>query len=286
MKFVNKGLLISVCCMLLIAGCSSTTNETTVSDVSTEARITEQETTEVQETEASTEVQETEVSDESVDQSSEITLMKIVDITDDMYEDKLEYTLTPEQVSTFIEIQDELSVCEKGAGWLQWYELEMYGQDDGLIDILKVDMNYHITDSTGQTYESGKLEDWLKSTEESFDMSYSAFRERIPSDNYFMRMSEGFFGELDEKAETNFDEVLSLDLNETDINELSDALENVEFAKEATTDIAKKYSIIVYGRNGGCLYEIFVDEDMHIYTDFGYEITGGTIKDWVEERIE
>ena len=67
MKFVNKGLLISVCCMLLIAGCSSTTNETTVSDVSTEARITEQETTEVQETEASTEVQETEVSDESVD---------------------------------------------------------------------------------------------------------------------------------------------------------------------------------------------------------------------------
>ena len=277
MKNIHKGILISACCMLMITGCGSTTDDNTNTNVTTESQVTEANVTE-EET--------TDVSNESIDRFSEITSIKIVDISDDLYEDKLEYTLTTEQVSSFLELQNDLYLNDKRSGSYEWYKLELYGKDDALIDTFSVGTNYFITDSAGRSYKSDKLKDWLKSVTESYDMSISKVCGRQPSDNYFKFMSEGSSGRLDEKAETNFDKVLELELTETDIKELSSALENIEFSKEAIADIPFKYTIEVYNKYGAFLYAIYVDENMHIYTDYGYEITGGTITDWVEERIK
>lgn len=277
MKSIHKGILISACCMLLFTGCGSTTDDNTNTNVTTESQVTEANVTE----EATTDV-----NNGSIDRFSEITSIKIVDISDDLYEDKLEYTLTSEQVSSFIELQSDLSLYDKRSGSHEWYKLELYGKNDELIDTFAVGANYFITDSTGRSYSSDKLKDWLKSVTESYDMSISKVCGRQPSDNYFKFMSEGTSGRFDEKAETNFDKVLELELTETDIKELSSALENIEFSKEATADIPFKYTIEVYNKYGAFLYAIYVDENMHIYTEYGYEITGGTITDWVQERIK
>jgi len=282
MKSMHKGILISACCMLLFTGCNSTTDDANVNNASTEAQVTEIETTAAQVTEEET----TDVNSGSIDRFSEITSIKIVDISDDLYEDKLEYTLTSEQVSSFIELQSDLSLYDKRSGSHEWYKLELYGKDDEPIDTFAVGVNYFITDSTGRSYSSDKLKDWLKSVTESYDMSISKVCGRQPSDNYFKFMSEGTSGRFDEKAETNFDKVLELELTETDIKELSSALENIEFSKEATADIPFKYTIEVYNKYGAFLYAIYVDENMNIYTEYGYAITGGTITDWVEERIK
>ena len=282
MKSIHKRILISACCMLLFTGCGSTTDDANINNTSTEAQVTEIETTEAQVTKE----EPTDVNSGSIDRFSEITSIKIVDISDDLYEDKLEYTLTSEQVSSFIELQSDLSLYDKRSGSHEWYKLELYGKNDLLIDTFAVGTNYFITDSAGRSYKSDKLKDWLKSVTESYDMSISKVSGRQPSDNYFKFLSEGTSGRFTEKAETNFDKVLELELTETDIKELSSALENTEFSKEATTDIPFKYTIEVYNKYGAFLYAIYVDENMHIYTEYGYEITGGTITDWVEERIK
>ena len=112
--------------MLLFTGCNSTTDDANVNNASTEAQVTEIETTAAQVTEEET----TDVNSGSIDRFSEITSIKIVDISDDLYEDKLDYTLTSEQVSSFIELQSDLSLYDKRSGSHEWYKLELYGKDD------------------------------------------------------------------------------------------------------------------------------------------------------------
>ena len=41
----------------------------------------------------------------------------------------------------------------------------------------------------------------------------------------------------------------------------------------------------VFSEDGAALYYFVVDENMKIYTDYGYELTGGGIADWVAKRI-
>lgn len=287
MKSIHKRLIIAVFCSLLFTGCSALSNTSSDSDQTSSKESATQEQTAVEQTtqEQITQEQTTDPEVEMNINYAEVASIQIVDISDDMYEEKLQYDLTSEQVDGFIASIDDLTLSNKKSGNKGCYKLNMYDKDGNLIDVWKVNILKYITNNKGETYKSDSIKTWLKSVEGTFNISLESIFSRKPAKNYFSLMSEASFGKIHELTENNFQESLDIDLNEKDINEMTSSLQNVEFSGTASNNIKKKYTIDVFNENGATLYILYADENLKIYNDFGYEISGGNIKEWLEKLI-
>jgi hypothetical protein len=246
----------------MLAGCGTT-----------ESQTTEAKSTEIETTEAKTSDDSGEISDIYADVES----IKVLDVTDGMYEDEMSYDLTPDQVKVFIDSINKSDVKDKPPGCKGYYRLELYGKDGVLIDTLMVDYSRNVINSQGRVFSSAELESNLKSMEEANGITLNDVWSRTPGGNYFTLMSDGSFGEIIEITETSFDVGLDLKLSKDDINGLMEALNNTEISKKPIDKDDFKYKIEVLSEEGASIYIFVVDEDMRIYTEYGYEISGGGI---------
>ncbi len=111
-----------------------------------------------------------------------------------------------------------------------------------------------------------------------------------PNVDYFVLLSEnGCHGDLVEWVETNFDEGIDAKLTNEDITALKEALEGVTFS-DTTTDVSSnseivKYSLDLFSGHGADLYMFRIAENGDIYNEAGYEITGGSIHEWVQDML-
>ena len=283
MRKLRKGMIIAFC-SLMLTGCGTAQAQTT------EARTTETQTTETQTTEtATTEEQTTEAktTDDSGEVSglyTDVAAIRIVDETDGRYEGSMLYDLTPEQVQGFIEAINESDAMDYVPGAAAFYRLNLYGEDGTLIETFEVNSHRSMIDSSGRGTNGFAIEAWLESMEEEYGITYESVWGRQPADDYFILMSEGASGSFREITETNFDQGIELDLTKDDISELTEALKDTEISKESK-EVNPKYMFDVFSEDGAALYYFVVDENMKIYTDYGYELTGGGIADWVAKRI-
>lgn len=283
MRTLRKGMIITFC-SLMLTGCGTaqaqTTEARTTEVQTTEARTTEAETTEEQTTEAKT----TDDSGEVSGLYTDVAAIRIVDETDGRYEGAMLYDLTPEQVQGFIEAINESDAMDYVPGAAAFYRLNLYGEDGTLIETFEVNSHRSMIDSSGRGTNGFAIEAWLESMEEEYGITYESVWGRQPADDYFILMSEGASGNFREITETNFDQGIDLNLTKDDISELTEALKDTEISKESK-EINPKYMFDVFSEDGAALYYFVVDENMKIYTDYGYELTGGGIADWVAKRI-
>lgn len=283
MRKLRKGMIITFC-SLMLTGCGTaqaqTTEARTTEVQTTEARTTEAETTEEHTTEAKT----TDDSGEVSGLYTDVAAIRIVDETNGRYESAMLYDLTPEQVQGFIEAINESDAMDYVPGAAAFYRLNLYGEDGTLIETFEVNSHRSMIDSSGRGTNGFAIEAWLESMEEEYGITYESVWGRQPADDYFILMSEGASGNFREITETNFDQGIDLNLTKDDISELTEALKDTEISKESK-EVTPKYKFDVFSEDGAALYYFVVDENMKIYTDYGYELTGGGIADWVAKRI-
>ena len=139
----------------------------------------------------------------------------------------------------------------------------------------------------GTTYkQEGEFKDWITAVEASHDISW----DRRPGADYFVLLSEdGCHGDLVEWVETNFDEGIDADLTNEDVTALKEALEGVTYS-DTTTDVSYnseivKYSVDIFSGYGASLYTLRISENGDVYNEAGYEITGGSIDEWVQDML-
>lgn len=282
MRALHNVIMIAVLGSLLFTGCNSLSDGTD----DTDNNSSQEQTTQVQITEELTTQEQT--ADPEVEMNNnyaETASIKIVDISDDMFAEKMQYDLTAEQVRGFIDSLDDMNELPRRAGGRGYYTLSLYDKNGELIDDIQVDLNKRFTDSKGVSYRSDKMKAWLGSVESSLDMSIASVLGRTPSQNYFSLMSEASSGSLKEEMKTNFDKVLDKKLSEDDVMGLADALRDAEISVSTSEISEKKYTVDVYDEYGASLYILYADSDLNVFTDYGYEVSGGNIKEWMEQSI-
>ena len=220
-----------------------------------------------------------------------VSAITVVDLVDDMYEEPLEVKLTSAEVAAFMAIHPETNPSEKALGHKAEYALQLYdegGNEAGRLTVLNYDT---VVYEDGNVYKkSDEFETWLTDIEISHDLSLNNMYGRKPGDDYFMMLSAGAYGIMDERLETNFDEGLEADLTSEDIAALGEALEGVSFS-DTTTDMSfesknYKYTVEIFDEHGADLYILRINENGDVFNGYGYEIIGVSIHGWVQDMLD
>lgn len=268
MKQIYKRILTVLLCSVLCTGCGIN-NDGTIGDNTN-----------------SSQEQNTHVEVEMDIDYSKVASIQIVDVSEDMYEEAMQYDLTTEQVNGFIDVLNDLVEVDVQSGNRSCYRMNLYDGAGNPIDSIEVDSNKCITSSNGTVYEKGaKFEEWLTNVELSLGISLDSVWGRRPSKQYFSLLTLADTASLDEVKETNFDEGLELEISKEDIEELSQHMANVSFSKKAKELDEYKYVIEFFSSQEASLYILYVDNKLNVYTEYGYEISGGGVKDWVKAVI-
>ncbi len=214
--------------------------------------------------------------------------IRVVDVADGMYEEPLQIDLTAEEVEAFLKIHPEVNPSEKALGFGgKRYVLQLFDGNGNETGRLTVMSHGTVIGDDGTTYkQEGEFKDWITAVETSHDISW----DRRPGADYFMLLSEdGCHGDLVEWVETNFDEGIDADLTNEDVTALKEALEGVTYS-DTTTDVSYnsemvKYSVDIFSGHGASLYTLRISENGDVYNEAGYEITGGSIHEWVQDML-
>lgn len=214
--------------------------------------------------------------------------IRVVDVADGMYEEPLQIDLTAEEVEAFLKIHPELNPSEKALGFGgKRYVLQLFDGNGNETGRLTVMSHGTVIGDDGTTYkQEGEFKDWITAVEASHDISW----DRRPGADYFVLLSEdGCHGDLVEWVETNFDEGIDADLTNEDVTALKEALEGVTYS-DTTTDVSYnseivKYSVDIFSGYGASLYTLRISENGDVYNEAGYEITGGSIDEWVQDML-
>lgn len=217
------------------------------------------------------------------------TAIRVADVTDGMYEEPLQIDLTAEEVEAFLKIHPEVNPSEKALGFGgKRYVLQLFDGNGNETGRLTVMSHGTVIGDDGTTYkQEGEFKDWITAVEASHDI----FWDRRPGADYFVLLSEdGCHGDLVEWVETNFDEGIDADLTNEDVTALKEALEGVTYS-DTTTDVSYnseivKYSVDIFSGHGASLYTLRISENGNIYNEAGYEITGGSIHEWVQDMLD
>ena len=214
--------------------------------------------------------------------------IRVVDVADGMYEEPLQIDLTAEEEEAFLKIHPELNPSEKALGFGgKRYVLQLFDGNGNETGRLTVMSHGTVIGDDGTTYkQEGEFKDWITAVEASHDISW----DRRPGADYFVLLSEdGCHGDLVEWVETNFDEGIDADLTNEDVTALKEALEGVTYS-DTTTDVSYnseivKYSVDIFSGYGASLYTLRISENGDVYNEAGYEITGGSIDEWVQDML-
>lgn len=217
------------------------------------------------------------------------TAIRVADVTDGMYEEPLQIDLTAEEVEAFLKIHPEVNPSEKALGFGgKRYVLQLFDGNGNETGRLTVMSHGTVIGDDGTTYkQEGEFKDWITAVEASHDISW----DRRPGADYFVLLSEdGCHGDLVEWVETNFDEGIDADLTNEDVTALKEALEGVTYS-DTTTDVSYnseivKYSVDIFSGHGASLYTLRISENGNVYNEAGYEITGGSIHEWVQDMLD
>ena len=218
--------------------------------------------------------------------------IRVADIADEMYEEPLQIDLTAEEVEAFLKIHPELNPSEKALGFgAKRYVLQLFDENGNETGRLTVFSHGTVVGDDGTTYKKeGEFNDWFTVIETAHDISWDTVCGRRPGENYYVLLSdEGCHGNLREWVETNFDKGIDAKLTNEDITALKEALEGVTFS-DTTTDVSSnseivKYSLDLFSGHGADLYMFRIAENGDIYNEAGYEITGGSIHEWVQDML-
>ena len=220
-----------------------------------------------------------------------VSAITVVDLVDDMYEEPLEVKLTSAEVAAFMEIHPETNTSDKALGHHAEYSLQLYDESGNEAERLTVLSFYTVADEDGNVYnKTGEFETWLNDIELSHDLSVNGLHGRKPGDDYFILLSAGAYGMMEERRETNFDEGLEADLTAEDIAALGEALEGVSFS-DTTTDMSfesknYKYTVEIFDEHGADLYILRINENGDMFNGYGYEIIGGSTREWYQDMLD
>ena len=218
--------------------------------------------------------------------------IRVADVADEMYEEPLQIDLTAEEVEAFLKIHPEVNPSEKALGFGgRRYVLQLLDENGDETGRLTVLSHGTVIGDDGTTYkQEGEFKDWITDVETSHDISRDTVCGRRPGADYFVLLSEnGCHSDLVEWVETNFDDGIDAELTNEDVTALREALQGVTYS-DTTTDVSYnsemvKYSVDIFSGYGASLYTLRISENGDVYNEAGYEITGGSIHEWVQDML-
>ena len=202
---------------------------------------------------------------------SNIATAIITDVKNEMYEDALEEYLDTSFIKEFerdlgsAELSDELSSGRP------LYSIVMLDKQD------KEMLRATVTDSycviiNDKVFGRESFAQLLASIENDYCLDEGIW-ERKPSSNYFALIQDAHSADLHEIVNDHFAVPRHIELSDKQLKDLKNAAQNAEFS-DKNDNIKKRYSLRLYSKDESSLYELFIDCNGKLYTEYGYEVLG------------
>ena len=209
---------------------------------------------------------------------NDIASAYLTDVENDMYTDALREELDPELIQSFNTLAKTAAVSDSLSSGRPLYAISFYDdQDNEKLKAVVTDTRCVLINS--EVFSGESFKDILDRIEQEYCLD-DALWEREPSSNYFALMKDAESADIYENVEDHFSSSRCAVLSEELIEQLKKSAGSIEIIGKAE-NFEIRYALRVYSKDESSLYVFYADDEGKTYTEFGYEVKGIPLNNWI-----
>ena len=230
----------------------------------------------------------------NVDYLDEVASIEITDVEEWKYRERMNITLTSEEVEALKDIKDCINPSPMPWDVKERYcdgcRMNLYDAQGNLITCWYNDLLFKIVDDSGQFLSlDAELEEWMEAIVKSHDL-YSAIYSRAPGLKYFSELENAETGKgIENYLPNGSNDYIRFDMDEEDISSLRELADKMTVTGEAQLSINEmeheydniRYHLSVYTNTEVC-YDFYITDEgcVYIQTEGSYQVVGEGVAEW------